>query len=249
MALTITNAGSNNSFVSDGSLDVTGITADVGDWLVVMVACDNSQVSPTPGGPPTVGCSDTAGNTYTSRVNSTRDPGTTNEGVTICSFTAPVTTAISSGTVTVTFSPNTTAKTVLVKRIQPGVGESVAYVSTGTPANGVSTTPSSAAVSVTNGHTIMGIVGVEGNDTVTGDSDTTSGTWSAQQTAVVAASGISAIRISSQQKTVTATSTQTYNVTLGTTARDWIVNYMIFNATTNPTWGGLLSTTRNRLVQ
>lgn len=248
MGLTVSNVTTAASTGSSGTLELTGVSADVGDMLVVMVSCDNSQISPTAGGPPTVSVSDTAGNTYTSRVNANYNAGSAaNTGVTNRSFTAPITSALSSGTVTVTFSPNTAAKAVLIKKIVPDAGEQVTYGTNGGTA-GTSTTPTITTSSITNGHTVMGFVGIETSEAVTADSDTTNGSWSTQYSnAASTGTNTTSIRIASQQKTVTATATQTYNVSVANT-RDWVINWMSFSATALPGFGALLNGLRNRLV-
>lgn len=226
------------------SLAISSVSASVGEWLVVMLACDNAATSGTS---PIDSISDTGGNTWTQRVNRNRTNGNTiNDGVSIRSWTSAITTQIISGTITITFTTNTTAKIALLKKITPASGFVVAYGTTG-GADGNSGTPSATTSSITNGHTVIAFVGDEHRGAVTADSDTTNGTWSTQQTAVAdTTSNATSIRIASQHKTVTATATQTYNVSINST--DWSVGWMTFAPELAPSSGMLLGGRRNRLV-
>lgn len=245
MGLTVSNVTTATSTTSNTTLEITGVSADVGDMLVVMIASDNSETSGTS---PISSISDDAGNTWTQRVNRSRTSGNTvDDGVAIRSYTSAITSALSSGTITVTFSTSTRSKVALVKKVVAGAGEIVGYDTNG-GANGNSSTPSTTSSSVPNGYTIMGFVGAETAASVTGDLDTTNGSWSTQQTnAASTGTNSTSIRMSSQQKTVTATGDQTYNPLLGSST-DWSCGWMRFYAAAAPGFGALLNGLRNRLV-
>lgn len=200
------------------------VTAAVGDWLVVCISADNAGSG---GSSSIAGVSDSQSNTWTERLTTNQDPAGASAGITLAVYTCEVTSALTNGTVTVSFSPNTTSKTFTVQRIQPGSGEIVTFDSVGAGSTGAGTTMSAGAVSVTNGHTIFGATAIESLDTITADSDTTNGSWSTQYTEV-ASTGTQATsaRIGTQFKTVTATDDQTYNTTTGS-SRDYAINYMI----------------------
>lgn len=246
MALTLSSVNQNNSTSSGTTLTIGSITAAVGDWLIVIVACDNSA---TGGGTPLDdnAVTDSAGNSYTRRTNRTQQTGTgPGEGVSMSAYTAEITSALSSGTVTVTLSTNTTSKAALVRKVVPGAGEAVSWVTNG-GAQGSTNTPTITSSSITNGDVVIGYVGIETNQSTSQDSDTTNGTWSTQHTAVAntTVDGTS-IRVSSQHKTVTATATQTYNVSI-TNARDWVIHWAHLRAVQVGS-GMLLSSARNRLI-
>lgn len=225
MALTISNVATATSTTSGATLAIPGVTASVGEWLIVAVAADNAG---------TLGAAslqssmtDSVGNTYTNRTLANRDAGDPNQGTTLGIWTAPVTTAITGGTITANFSPNTTAKAALVKKATPATGEQVNFGSVGTAQLGENDTPSYTTASITSGHTVLFAIAIETDETVTGDTDTTNGVWSALYTAL-ADVGLSSAgqRIASQSKTVTATGTQTWNPRWGP-PEEYAMNYIV----------------------
>lgn len=214
MALTITDESNVTSTSSTATLTTSGnVDASVGDWLVAIIAADNAEAS---GGSSLTGVSDSQSNTWTQRVHITNDPGATLAGATLGIFTAVITSALSSGTVTASFSPNTTAKVMQVYRVQPGAGETIQFVAADTTGSFSSgTTHSAATVSVANGNTIFGAAAIETNAAVTGDSDTTNGNWSSVLTRLANIGTFTSMTGSSQYKTVSATGNQSWACTLG----------------------------------
>jgi hypothetical protein len=237
MALTITDAGNGTDTASSASLSTGAtITASVGDWLVALIAADNAEAS---GGSSLTSVTDSAGNTYTQRANVTQDPGVANAGTTLGIFTAPVTSALSSGAVTANFSPNTASKGIQVYRVQPGGGEAVQFVAADAVGSvGLTSTHSAATVSVTNGDTIFGGAAIETNLAITGDSDTTNGNWSSIITMVAnTGTGNSSQSCSSQFKTVNATGNQDWAATTAgnvDSARSYLVIGPVVVATKGP---------------
>lgn len=237
MALTVSNANNNNSTSSGATLTVGSINASVGDWLVVMVASDNNGTN----GAASLSTSMTdnaagGSNTYTNRgglIN--QDPGAAAAGATFSMWTCKVTTALSGGTITANFSPNTTSKAITVYRVQPGTDEVIDFVAVGSGGTGSGTTQTGAnAVSVTSGDTIFAGSAVEANATVTGDSDTTNGSWSTAYQAVAntGTTGTS-MTATAQWKTVSSTGNQTWTTTTAG-SRDWAANYLILRAISQP---------------
>lgn len=228
--LTVANAGGTNSATSSATLVATNITAAVGDMLVVFVAADNAGSSGASSTSATM--TDSAGNTYTRRsvVNRTA-ASAANDGVTLSIFTAPVTTALSAGSITANFSPNTTAKAMVVKRVTPSAGATVQYVEVGTGASGSATTQGAPSHTVpTSGDTIFGASAVETSAAITGDSDTTNGSWSATYQALGnGGTSATSATISVQQKTVTASGVQNYASTTASAA-DYAANTIILRA-------------------
>ena len=230
IAASVTNSGGSNT--SSATHVVTaGAAFAVGDYVVVCIGADNNGSN---GANSISSVTDAAGNTYTlagsGRLN---DPGAAAAGVSTRIYYAKVTTALASGdNITVNYSPNTTAKSVAVWKVTVAAGKVLSFIAedgvTGATANPSRTTPS-----ITNGDLIVAALGAESSGTVTGDSDTTNGNWSS---ATTAQSG-GTMLVSTQAKVVTATATQTYNVTL--TAADWAISIAQFREADIPV-GGLL---------
>lgn len=175
MALTITEAGKANSTTSSSSLTVT-FTASfaVGDTVYAIVAADNAG---TNGASSTGGISDSKSNTWTTVHTQNFDPGVANAGVTLSVFSCRVTTALTtSDTLTVSFSPDTTSKAMLVWKVvapsgyKPSVNAQNTSGATGISINRL--------LAVGTGNSIIGAQGWATNQTVTGDTDTTRGAWS-----------------------------------------------------------------------
>lgn len=119
-------------------------------------------------------------------------------------------------TITTTFSTSVTRKCIALYEISSTItGQSCdVFEFNVTATTGNSTTPSITTSSIVVGDCVVAMVGVEGNPTVTADSDTTNGSWGSQ---INFSTGTSAngIAIATQAKvTTTAAGTQTYNPTL-----------------------------------
>ena len=224
---TITDHASANSTASGATLSLTGVTAAIGDWLVLACAADNAGtagVSST-----SASITDGAGNTWTRQAVTTNSPGgSVSDGTTLSIWTCPVTATLSSATITINFSPNTTSKAAILKKLAPAAGEKPYFVSAGAGATGTASgTWAAPTVSVPQGSTIFGFVGNESAVAQTADSDTTNGSWSADQSASAnTGSAGTSQTIAGQQKTVSATGNQTYDRTSGA-GREWAANYII----------------------
>jgi hypothetical protein len=234
MGLTFNNVTTANSTTSSATLVTGSISVSAGDWIIVAIAADNSGTSGTAS---LQGITDSAGNTYEELFFRNQVGGAVNGGTTLGIYLAQVTTALSSGTITASFSPNTPCKAMSVKRITPGAGERVALHAVATGANGSGTAYSAGAISVTDGYTIYGATALEQSTAATADSDTTNGSWSTAHTAAAnTGSNASSQSITTQQKTVTATGNQTYNTTSGST-RDFAIGAVVLFAETIPPSG------------
>src|SRR5688572_19546182 len=230
MALTIISEAGTGNEVSAASVAVTGVDAAVGDLVAVHIASDNSA---TGGTSPIAGISDSAGNTYSSQFHLNRTPtSSTNDGTSGRLWTAPVTSALVNGTVSITLSPNTTSKAVEVKVATPGAGEAVEVVAAdATGQTGTGTSHSANTVSVTNGDTIICFASLETGsaDVPVGDADTTNGNWSTIVTRGSGGGAGGAQTTASQHKTVSATGNQTWTITTGS-SRDSTRSYLILRA-------------------
>lgn len=224
MALTISNVNSANSTTASATLAVTGVTADVNDWLVVIVSADNAG---TNGASALSTVTDSASNSYSLRSDTTNDPSNASAGISLGIYTSKITAALSSGSITINFSPNVTSKAAVVKRVVPGAEERVVFRSVGGGATGSTSTVTQTASSVANGDTVMFGFAVEDTTANLSDSDTTNGSWSTVYTTAgnTGTAGTSAA-VSSQHKTVSATGDQTWDVTLANN-RDWASNYVV----------------------
>ncbi len=226
MAFTLSNLRTQTSTGPASSLAAATVTASVGDLLVVAVAAANSGSS---GAAVTATCADSAGNTYTKRIETNNTAGVADDGITLFVFTTVLTVALSSGTVTVSFSPDCAQGcAMLVKRYRPASGEIASFVGVGAGATGSSATPSITATSVNNGDMIVGAIAEEAATTITDDTDTSNGSWSAKYEASVG-SGATAAHVLIQDKAVSATAGQTFNPTTSA-AHDFAINYLIIRS-------------------
>lgn len=229
MPVTFTQAGSATSITSSTSFTITGVTASIGDWLVVVIAADNSA---TNGGNPISSVTDSAGNTYVQRSKVTGG-GSLNTRAALSIFTAQITSGLSSGTVTVNLDTSTVAKAAVIWEVTPSSGKQITYIAGGDPGvagSGGSGGPITTA-SLATGQTVIAGIAVE-RETVptTGDSDTLNGSWSTQYGAAQANGGsATSMAVGSQWKTVTATGTQTYNPNVGGAAGDNIVSFIVID--------------------
>lgn len=229
MAATITYLGGNavlgaTTPLSSGAI-VTATVAN-NDWLVVVVAASN-----TGGGVGTSAlgaCTDSAGNSYTQRVNAYfTAAGSNGDGGVIAFYTAPVTTNITGGTISVALTATTTS-TIEVYRVRPSSG-TISFVAADTAptGNAAATNHAAATVSVSNGNTIFGAACIRTNDPVTGDSDTTNGSWSTAETQMADGTSDTFSRTGvTQYKTVNATGNQSWAAST-TSARASICSYLV----------------------
>ena len=224
-ALTVTARGTPSTNSAGTTFTCTPTTTiAAGSLGVLLVVTDNA----TGGGATPMftdaTVNDSAGNTWTRRQNVVYDPGANNAGTAIAIFTAPISTALvgSVGSVTLNLAASTTPKVGAFWQISGATGQ--AYVTSGVKCSGCTSGQTGTAVqlttgSITNGDAVVCFVGAEGSSAITADSDTTNGSWNTQQT-VSAGTTTTGQHIGSQVKIVTATATQSYDVTLGT-SEDW----------------------------
>lgn len=218
MALDATDRGTGSNTTASTTVQISPASDyNTGSMAILALAYDNSGGG---GADPFSSITDNVGNTWTSRQNSLRDPGAASAGCVLRIFTCNPTSALLASTIiTVTFTVNTTAKSWTLSEVIPAAGSNAEYV-TGNVANGASTTPTINTTSITNGNLVFGATSIENTSVITAeDSDTTNGSWVTQQT-INAGTGTTGIQVSSQYKIVTATGTQTYNLTISTSS-DW----------------------------
>ena len=198
---------------------------------VLVIAYDNSGTS---GADPYSAISDSLGNTWTSRVNTLNDPGAADAGNVLRIFTSQMNAApLRTDTViTVNFGTfSVTAKAWTLTEVTAAVTSYAGYLATATGATGTSVSPTITSSSITTPRVILGGLSVQygTEEVITADTDTSSGSWSTQQTAAYG-STTSGISVSSQVKTTNATATQTFNPTLGTSAT-WAIGWISISET------------------
>lgn len=168
---------------------------------------------------------DSVGNIWTRQISAFQDPGAAGAGVEVAVYVCEslTTQLTSSDNLTLTLGASATAKVATFDEVIPSSALFKIKYLTGATGSANTANPTITTSSITNGNMVIGFTGSESSGTFTGDSDTTNGSWSVQQT-TVAGSGTSGQNISSQRKVVTATATQTYNVTLA--AADRVIGWI-----------------------
>lgn len=213
-SFTITQGNKAGSTTSNASVACDcGDAFTVGDLIVAVIAADNNG---TLGAASLSTVTDAKSNVYT-LVQATYDPGAAAAGQTICIAYARVKTAmVTTDQVTVSFSPNTTAKCIAIWRVHPDTGGGIEVTASGTTAGSGTGTPTVTSGSVPIGGAVIAALAAESTgDALVADKDTTSGDWSypifsAGTTGTIATSSM----ITSQYKVPTAAATQAYNPTL-----------------------------------
>jgi hypothetical protein len=192
--------------------------------VVVCIASDNNG---TNGVDSVSSVTDSKSHTYTRRVSQNRDPGAAAAGASINIYTALVTTAMTtSDVVTTNFSPNTTSKAVVIWEVAPGAGQTPIYVTNGGTTGDKD--PALTSTSIGSGDAVIYAIAAESRATLTGDSDTTRGSWSALYTSVAdTGTGGTSMRVGSQHKVVNATGTQAWSGTINDC--DFALAYIILN--------------------
>lgn len=223
-----------------------------GNMCVLAVATDNLGS----GGNTTIhpsSLTDSQSNTWTRRINGFCDPGAAAAGVELSMYTAPMTTGLGmtdnvpTGTYLTGVSP--ASKIFIIYEFAPAVGgNSITYVSSSFGNNsGASptTAPQVTTSSITSNDWVIAMTGAEAEDNLTADSDTTNGTWR-QQSLRANGAAATAMMGAVQAKQVTATATQSYDVTLGASA-DWATGWVSLHDS-SPT-GGLTASQKAAFFQ
>lgn len=217
MALTGTDRGTGTHSTGATSFTLSpNANFAAGSWGVICISSDNAGAGG--GAFSTFTVTDTLGNTWTRRISPLYDPGSASAGVEGAIFTTPQNGGtLQTGTViTVTFNNSPVAKCWTLQEVVPGAGNIVEYVTGGVNTGSATANPTVTTGSIASGDMVIGALFNEQGtgQTVTGDADTTNGSWSTQQTAEIGTTAAGQT-ISSQRKIVTATATQTFNPTLG----------------------------------
>ena len=213
MALTGTDRGTGGN--NTPSLTVTmSPNANYANYSTAMlcISYDNAGAA---GADPYVSIGDSLGNTWSVSATIVNNPvSTPNSGAVIRVFSCTMssTPLTTSTIITITFNTSVTAKAISLMELNGDPGfKSPVYSNTG-QINFSGTNATRSVAGNTVGQLIIGVCGGKGHSTITGDSDTFNGTWSAQQTIGFGA-GAAGQQITTQRKVQTTTgSTQTYNI-------------------------------------
>jgi hypothetical protein len=225
MALTGTSRGSgtHNTAASSRAVSPSG-TIPAGSIAVIVWALDNSGTS---GVSRFSSMADSVGNTWSTPLNINKTAGTANDGTTlVMSWSKLTTQLLNTNTITITLTGNVTPKCYAIHQITPAAGNSVEYVTSGS-------TTGTGNVALTTGtiDNLQMVVCAAANEygtaqTPTHDTDTTNGSWSTALYAEVGTTGAGQ-NVASQRKVVTASATQTYNVSYSSSA-DYAAGWLSF---------------------
>lgn len=216
MALTVSTVGNANSTTSSATLSISlTASAAVNDTIIVSIS---ARPAGTSGAISISSVEDSQSNVY-SLLRAIRSQGIGNTGASVAQYFAVVTKAMTtSDTITVNFSPNTPEKAAIVHKVVAGTNNVLTYVSnSGAGSAGSVTSISQTRTGYLNGDLAIGALAIRNSGAVTGDSDTTSGSWATILTEVAdTGTSSTSAQIAVQTKLVTGTSSQTWNVTFGT---------------------------------
>lgn len=219
MALTVTLRGTLASASAVTTHTITpSSTLAAGTMGVVVCAYSNSGgggATPTP----VASFNDSAGNTWTRRVNQNYDPGSANAGACNAIYTAPITTQVTTGG---SVAPTVSTACIGCLRLYE-VSTSAAgvnYKNSGTNTGATGTAVSLVTASITSGNAIICFCNWLANADPTYDSDTSNGSWAAGGRTGVAQPRSCGV----QSKVVTGTATQTWDLTITSVAHNesWV---------------------------
>lgn len=201
------------------TVSVTANTAD-GNVIIARVAVDNTGAS---GALPGLTVTDTKGNTWVVLTGGLADPGAASAGIaTYIAYTVMATAALVSGnTVTFTFGASSTAKAIVIEEWSGIDTTTPVAVAATTGSSATTASPTMAKTPTATGQLLYVAWGLEigTTATITGDSDTTAGSWVAlTNLSTTSGTAASNARIYGQYKLVTATSAQSWAATSSVTA-------------------------------
>lgn len=238
MALSATNRGSGGNVTSATTVTATSSGAfAAGSWGVLVLAYDN-QGSAGADNYSSI-ANDSRGNTWTSRQASLIDPGAAGAGACLRIFTCAqnAATILNGTTVVVTFAAAVVAKAWVLYEVT--ASGTISYV-TGNLSNSTTlwtagAAPTITSTSIASGDMIIGGCGAEfATSSITGDADTTNGSWSAIHAAASGGTTSSGMCVGAQWKVVTAAGAQTYDCTIANSA-DSTVAWIQLHESQNPT--------------
>lgn len=235
MAITATLGAAASSSAAATSFGFqVGIAASAGDVLVIVLSQDNGGSSGVQSlTAPTLINSTTGKGTVTSRRQQNWDPGAADAGITQGIYELLLTAPVEATDWIQCNSSASDRMSACVIRVQPDPGFALAFSATGGTTGASTAAPThTTAANVTSGDIIIAGYSGATNATVTLDSDTSNGSWSAQLTSKSDSGTLgTSTTVAAQYKVVTGTATQTYNPTTGAAA-DCVVGYVTYTQAT-----------------
>ncbi len=206
-----------------------------GSMAVLAFAGDNAGSGGNTANIPT-SITDSKSNTWTLQRTSINDPGNASAGVETGLYTSVLSSALVAGdTVGVAYQAvNVSAKCWAIYEFPTYT----TIVGSSSPGSGNASSFSSSLGTVNNGNVVIALLGMEGADgTVTADTDTTNGTWSFPALYTTGTNVTGDISLISQYKIVTATATQTWDVSwTGGSNDEAVIRLTLAPASTTPTY-------------
>ena len=190
--------GTSLSTSSSTTLAIAHTGIEIGDFIVVRIATDNLSATT-----PTFTCADGSANVYTLQRQGAVN-ATAAAGVAGAIFTCKATVARPAGGITVTLSGAVAHKAGYLESFT-GVENTVRSAAVG--ATGTATAASAGASGTVNaGDLVLGFLANETRGAITGDTDTTNGSWSAivQQRSATSGSDATCVSVAGQYKIATA---------------------------------------------
>ena len=223
-----TSLGNGLATASGTTIAITTTAAiAIGDLVVVRWASDNLNATT-----PTATCAD-GGNTYTvlrqAAVNATAAAGVAGGMLASKATVARPT----SSTITVTLSGSVAHRCVIAESFT-GVENTTRVAAVGATGTATAASAGATAAGIVAGDLVLGHIANETRGTITGDTDTTNGSWSTQVTHRSATSGSDAtcVSVAGQYKIPNAAGAQTYNVTA--VGAEWVCQCVVLQATPDP---------------
>lgn len=199
--------GSATSTTSGSTIAITTTNPiAVGDLVVVRVASDNLSATT-----PTFTAADSGGNTYTTHRQQAQN-ATAAAGAANAIIATKATAAIAAGgTITVTLSGAVASRAAYAESF-------VGFSNTARAVNSVgaasSSSSSSGAVSCQTGDLMIGAAAIESSAAITGDTDTTGGSWSTLVTALAnTGTSLTSMTVAGQYRIPNVAVSQTFNTT------------------------------------
>ncbi len=235
MAMTVTARGTGGDN-STGTTTVIAPTSDLapGSLGVIAIALDNAGSAGNAAAAPAGPITDSRNNIWTRRMNGWFDNGAASAGVEVAIYTANIGGGFkTTDTLTLTWiaGVSVVAKAFAVWEIVPTTGFTPIFSDQAAGTGGTNTGGTVTTNSIPSGNVVIGVAGLEGADSWSGDADTSNGSWTTQQHNGFG-TGITGMSITSQCKIVTGTATQTYNPTC--TSGDTMIGWASVTEAVNP---------------
>lgn len=212
--ITSRGTGGNNTDATTLACVPSGTIA-AGSMGVLVIAADNAGTSGSTAVAPT-SVTDSVGNVWSRRNSTIRDPAGASAGAELAIYTCDklTTQLTTSNNITITWagSASVVAKAYTLTEIAPTDNTyRMVYGTTATGVTGNTANPTTTTSTITSGHIVVGGGAAEaGSGAWTGDSDTSNGNWTTQQTDGFGTT-TSGMCVTSQLKITTGTATQTYD--------------------------------------